>query len=86
MRFSNDGSTFSTYQPYAASALWTLAARDGPRTVFAQFRDADGNESAVVNDTITLESATLPPSDSTGPRAVKLTPAAGAKRSSPPRR
>lgn len=47
--------------------------------MFARFRDADGNESAVINDTITLQSATLPPSDSTGPRAVKLTPAAGAK-------
>jgi hypothetical protein len=66
MRFSNDGTTFSAYQPYAATASWTLSAGDGTKTVYAQFRDASGIESAVVSDSIKL--------DTTGPRAKKLKP------------
>ena len=41
------------------------------KTVYAQFRDGDGNVSAVVSDTITL--------DTTGPKAKKLTPKKNAK-------
>ena len=74
MRFSNDGVTFSAYQPYAATAAWMLTAGDGIKTVYAQFKDADGNESAVVNDTITLA---LP--DTTGPTVTKTTPKKNAK-------
>jgi hypothetical protein len=70
MRFSNDGSTYSAYQPYAATAPWTLTSGDGLKTVYAQFRDADGNESLVVSDTITM--------DTKGPKAKKLRPAKGA--------
>ena len=63
MRFSNDGVTFSGYQPYAATAVWTLSAGDGVKTVYAQFKDAEGNQSAVASDGITLA---LP--DTTGPK------------------
>ena len=69
MRFSNDGVTFSPYQAFAPTAAWTLAAGDGVKTVYAQFRDADGNQSAVSTDTIQL---TLP--DTTSPTVVKTTP------------
>jgi subtilisin-like proprotein convertase family protein len=69
MRFSNDGVTFSAYQPYAATAAWTLTAGDGVKTVYAQFKDADGNQSAVVTDAITLA---LP--DTTSPTVTKTTP------------
>jgi len=71
MRFSNNGTSFSAYQPYAASAAWTLTSGSGDKTVYAQFKDADGNESAVVSDTVKL--------DVTGPRAKKLTPSKNAK-------
>jgi hypothetical protein len=71
MRFSNDGTTFSAYQPFAATAAWTLAGSDGTKTVFAQFKDGDGNESAVVSDTITL--------DVLGPHSTKTTPKNNAK-------
>jgi len=74
MRFSNDGVTFSPYQPFATTAPWTLASGDGTKTVYAQFKDGDGNESAVVSDTITLK---LP--DKTGPKAKKTSPKNGAK-------
>ena len=71
MRFSNDGVTFSAYQPYAVTAAWALSGGDGTKTVYAQFRDGDGNVSAVASDAITL--------DTTGPKAKKLTPKKNAK-------
>ena len=74
MRFSNDGTTFSAYQPYAVTAPWTLTSGDGAKTVYAQFKDADGNQSAVVSDAVTLE---LP--DTKSPTASKLTPKKNAK-------
>jgi hypothetical protein len=60
MRFSNDGSTWSDWQAYAASITWTLAAGDGAQTVHGQFRDAAGNVTEA-SDAITL--------DTTGPAA-----------------
>ena len=70
VRFSNDGTTFSAFQGYAATSPWTLAAGDGTKKVYAQFRDNDGNLSPVVSDTIVL--------DTTGPKARKLRPKRGA--------
>jgi hypothetical protein len=75
MRFSNDGTTFSAYQPYAATATWSLTPGSGTKTVYAQFRDGDGNESAVVSDTVVL--------DQTGPAALKTKPRKGAHGVSP---
>ena len=66
MRFSNDGVTWSPFQPYAASTGWTTGAGDGTKTVWAQYADGIGNLSVPVSDTIVL--------DTTGPTAKKLTP------------
>ncbi len=66
MRFSNDGTTWSAFQPVAATAAWTLSTGDGTKTVYAQFRDGSGNLSTAATDTIVL--------DSVGPTAKKLTP------------
>jgi len=66
MRFSNDNLGFSAFQPFAATAAWTLTSGDGAKTVFVQFRDASGNVSGSASDTITL--------DSTGPRSTKTKP------------
>ena len=67
MRFSNDGTTWSAYQAYAPTTPWTLApGQDGSRTVFAQFRDGNGNLSPVVSDSITLDTA--------APRGIKVKP------------
>jgi hypothetical protein len=54
MSFSNDGSTWSDWQPYAATAIWSLDPGDGEKTVFARFRDAAGNISPVAYDSIVL--------------------------------
>lgn len=71
MRFSNDGTTWSPFQPYATSAAWTLSAGDGTKTVFVQYADAIGNLSAPASDTIVL--------DTKAPKAKKLKPKKNAK-------
>lgn len=44
MRFSNDNMAWSGWEAYAATrAGWTLAAGDGAKTVYGQYRDAGGN-------------------------------------------
>lgn len=40
MRFSNDGASWSAWQPFAHQAVWSLAAGDGLRTVFSEVRNA----------------------------------------------
>ena len=59
MRFSNDGSAWTTY-PYATSHAWTLATgADGTRTVFAQFQNSAGSWSTGtgIKDTILLDAS-----------------------------
>lgn len=36
MRFSNDNVTWSAWEPYAATKLWTLLSGDGVKTVYVQ--------------------------------------------------
>lgn len=62
MMISNDAdfSETPTWEPFAASKSWTLTSGDGKKTVYVKFRDADGNETAAVSDTINLyETTTL---------------------------
>jgi hypothetical protein len=71
MRFSDDGTTWpATFEPYATSFAHTLTAGDGPKTVYAQFQDAEGNVSDAVSASIKL--------DSTPPVITLTTPADGA--------
>lgn len=57
MRFSNNNVDWSAWETFPAIKPWTLASGDGLKTVYAQFRDAVGNVSAAVSDTITLNTA-----------------------------
>ncbi|MCK9417800.1 MAG: hypothetical protein M0R70_00295 [Nitrospirae bacterium] len=60
MQFSNDGSTWSTPEPYATSKNWTLTTGDGIKTVFAIFKDnADNWSNAIPSNTIIFD--TTPP-------------------------
>ncbi len=43
MRFSNNDSTWSSWQTYATTAAWTLSTGDGTKTVYVQFQDKAGN-------------------------------------------
>jgi hypothetical protein len=54
MSFSNDGASWSDWQPYAPTAFWSLAASDGVKTVYGRFRDAASNISTVISDSIVL--------------------------------
>jgi Tol biopolymer transport system component len=54
MRFSSDGQTWSAWQDYAAAKSWTLSQGRGLKRVWFQARDACGNVSAVVSDSIWL--------------------------------
>ncbi|MBI2573925.1 MAG: hypothetical protein HYV78_00820, partial [Candidatus Wildermuthbacteria bacterium] len=51
---NNDSGNWITFNTSVAS--WTLTAGDGTKTVYVQFKDAKGNTSSTVSDTITKTS------------------------------
>jgi hypothetical protein len=55
MRFANMGESWTTWELYATSKIWTLPSGTGEKTVLAQFKDGSGIESAPYGDTITVE-------------------------------
>ncbi len=57
MCFSNNGSSYTTWEAYNQTKNWTLVGGPGPKTVYFKTR-CDTNESSPVTDTITY---TLPP-------------------------
>ncbi len=64
MRFSNDGTNWGSWVSYPSATGWTLAAgADGSRTVYAQFRDFNGNATTGtgVSDTIILDTTAASP-------------------------
>ena len=76
MRFSNDGVTWSDWEPYATTKAWTLDPALGVKRVYAQYRDKVGNVSysgtSAASDTILLtarrHAARRAPSRSTAAR------------------
>ncbi len=61
MRFSNDGVTWTAWEPYAPTRQWEFPPGVTTRTVRAQFEDPYGNVSAVVSDSIFLDPTPPPP-------------------------
>jgi PKD repeat protein len=61
MRFSNDGATWSAWEAFATNKVWELQPGVTTRTVHAQFEDPFGNASAVVTDSIFLDTTPPPP-------------------------
>lgn len=57
MRFSNDGTNWSAWETYGTSKAWTLPTGQGTKTVRAQFRDHNNNESAIFSDAIYYDTA-----------------------------
>jgi uncharacterized repeat protein (TIGR02543 family) len=47
MQVSNDGSTWSTWEPYASSKSWSLPSGDGLKRVYARFSNEAGNTIAL---------------------------------------
>jgi hypothetical protein len=54
MQFSNDGSTWSSWEPYATTKTWNLADGDGAKTVYAQFQD-NANQTTATSATVVLD-------------------------------
>lgn len=57
MSFSNNGSSWGSWQSFATTSSWTLSTGDGSKTVYAKFKDQAGNISSAASDTIVLDSA-----------------------------
>ncbi len=56
MKLSNDLSfTGSSWEPYSTTKLWNLESGSGSKTVYIKFRDSDGNETDVYNDSTVLD-------------------------------
>jgi len=54
MRFANEDSVWSSWEPYATSKSWNLTAGDGAKTVYVQYRDTV-NLTVTAYQTITLD-------------------------------
>jgi hypothetical protein len=58
MKFSNDGTTYSSEYTYAASHTWTLSSGYGTKTVYALFKDNSANwMTSPASDTINYVNA-----------------------------
>ena len=55
MRFSNTGTSFSAAEAFAPTKAWSLTSGAGTKTVYVQFKDALGNWSGSVSDTIVFD-------------------------------
>jgi len=70
MRLSNDGTSWSGWEDFTSTRLWTLdGASDGLKTVYVQFQDRAGNVGGPFSDTILL--------DRRGPTVTIVSPSAG---------
>lgn len=56
MRFQNDGDTWSGWISYSSSYGWLMTTVNGQKIIYAEFKDAAGNVSQPVSDTIDLDS------------------------------
>jgi hypothetical protein len=61
MRFSEDGSAFSDWEPYSTSKSWSLQAGDGMKNVYVQYKNR-AELIVTAYDSITLD-MTLPVAD-----------------------
>jgi YD repeat-containing protein len=59
MKFSNDNVSYSTPESYASTKAWALTTGDGTKTVYAKFKDGEGNWSGAYSDTIEYSGAWL---------------------------
>jgi len=55
MQFSNDGVTWTNFEPYSTTKSWQLVDTEGVKTVYARFKDNFGNISDAVIASITLD-------------------------------
>lgn len=70
MRFAEslEGLEAAAWQVFAAESTFNIGGVDGPHTIYAQFRDAAGNESWPVTDSVELDRTS--PVSAAGPLAL----------------
>ncbi len=66
-------SSNGSYEDYATAKSWTLGQTNGTATVYVKFKDAAGNESDCINDTI-IHDNTLPTFTVSGPSQAYANP------------
>ncbi|SNB46232.1 ELWxxDGT repeat protein [Geobacter sp. DSM 9736] len=66
IRFSNDATVWSDWEPAQPERNWTLSTGDGEKTIYAELRDLAGN-TALFGDTIILDTSDVPTSTITSP-------------------
>ena len=55
MRFSTNGTTWTTAEAYAATKAWTFSSGDGAKKVYVQYQDKTGKWSAAASAAVTLD-------------------------------
>ncbi|MBU1782958.1 hypothetical protein KKD87_06325, partial [bacterium] len=53
--FSNDGTSYSSWEDYNTAKTWTVTTADGVKTVHFKVKDIAGNEATAVTDTTCLD-------------------------------
>ncbi len=57
MRFSNDGTNWSAWEPYSANKIWTLSEGEGTKTVYVEIKNGGGTVRSANDDIIFQEPA-----------------------------
>jgi uncharacterized protein YkwD len=57
MRFSNDGTNWSAWEPYSANKTWTLSEGEGSKTVYAEIKNGGGTVLSASDDVTFQEPA-----------------------------
>jgi hypothetical protein len=78
MQFSNDNSTWSTYEAFATSKLWQLPSGNGDRTVYGRFKASNGrtttrNATVRVDGTPPSQPGSFSLTELSSPKRAKLT-------------
>ena len=74
MQFSNDGVSYTPFEPYATTRTWILNGGTGVRTVYVKFKDGTGTIYAPYSAEIVLSAAAaaIPIGDLNGDRIVDI--------------
>lgn len=72
VRFANEDGTWTAWQAWAAEKQWTLTAGFGAKLVYAQVRDAAGNESLVINARTSYVRTVAGPVDAADPALTAI--------------
>ncbi|MCE5199327.1 hypothetical protein LLG39_10165 [bacterium] len=57
VRFSNNNSTWSSWQTFATMKPWTMLAEEGKKYIYVQFKDGAGNISKSYSDSIIVDTS-----------------------------